>query len=240
MVQPLHRYDWNGVNNSKEWLVLVVEAIRLWNAIASSFQFRFVCYIHVLSDFSNLYCSDWRSRCSWLSHICFCLSSRLITHRKTCISFPHWKFFLHELVDLKLSKPLNTGSWLQTTRFARSFLKPVITSEYSRQGHRNGQPLESYSRSSSTAARFRHFSPDCVSEQVDSDTACVSISSLAIISSYLLCGNCVARCIVAHSLEEMVSQIKMRSDSFCRYWIVPLIEFLSIDVRFKALFRCIS
>jgi hypothetical protein len=43
-----------------------------------------------------------------------------------------------------------------------------------------------------------------ISRELVSDTI-VSISSLAMVYSYLLCCNCVVRCIVARSVEGMVS-----------------------------------
>ena len=37
-------------------------------------------------------------------------------------------------------------------------------------------------------------------------------------------------------LEDMVSEIKMRSDSVCRYWVVSLTSFLLIVVEFRVSF----
>lgn len=105
--------------------------------------------------------------------------------------------------------------------------------------HKN-EKRQSYSRSSSAAAHIRHYSSGCVGGGPKSDKRCVSLSLLAMISSYLLCNNRVARCIVAQSLGEMASEIKMRSDSDCRHWKVSLTNFLLTFVKFEGFFRCIS
>lgn len=46
-----------------------------------------------------------------------------------------------------------------------------------------------------------HFSSGCFGEKVLSDAVSDSISSHAMVSSYLLCSNCVASCIVTQSLD---------------------------------------